>query len=112
MRIPLRRIAAGERPPWGYGLAWYDTYSGASVVFPVPFNYLAAALRWCSQAIRVVRFRGLLDQAYFRGYDEGRQSGLTSVRQEKDRAYQAGVADGRQAVCRELADLVDKPGVP
>lgn len=42
--IKLRRhVAPGERPPWWYGIAWFDFPRACAVCYPIPINI---GMRW------------------------------------------------------------------
>lgn len=39
------KVHASLRPPWGYGLAWWDFLSREAVCYPIPLNWIMWGLR-------------------------------------------------------------------
>ena len=45
MRLTEFRIAEGQRVPWWAGIAYYEVWRGEAVVLPIPFHWIAGAIR-------------------------------------------------------------------
>ncbi len=61
MRISKQKLE-GERPPKGYGVAWIDFDCATWTCYPIPFNWLARAVREAYFRIRFPRKRTLTEK--------------------------------------------------
>lgn len=79
MKIMARDLAEGERIPRGYGLAYHDWERDILIVYPLPFNLLAALMRRLYYRLvygmRPLKFEAAIRRArqaaWNRGYDTG-----------------------------------------
>ena len=68
-------LAMGDRPPRGYGLAWFDFHRQSAIVMPIPLNVIAGASRRIYLWLRAPWRRDMTagERACFdRGYRAGR----------------------------------------
>lgn len=102
-----------EPLPDDYGVAWYEPHRMIAVCMPAPFHRIAGWLhRWWEQH-RMAVTPSLLDDAYQRGLEAGRQmtqARLDALRvwneQQKRDTYERGWQEGQAAYYAAImADL-------
>lgn len=82
MKIRATKIIAGEKMPFGYGIAWHEYAEAAIVVYPMPFNFVA---RWVRSAYLHLMNQGAEYSKHYlagyeKGYEEGKQHGIRKGR--------------------------------
>ena len=97
MNISYMTIEDGERIPRFYGIAWRDHSRCVYVCYPLPFNWIAWALREV-----LFRLKQTPKTRYDKAYSLGRQAATTHMHKRIEEARQDGYTEGANAVVREL----------
>lgn len=112
-----REMAAGAEIPTGYGIAWKCWERDAYVIMPIPLNLITSWFRalWYG-GIHWYTLDALAkaaDKAYWQGRADCRdnhKAWTATITQERDTAFERGVAKGRRDVLEEILKEIGRRG--